>query len=156
MKYEFAIAPRSFDWNAGWQDWLAQKSNGEKADVPSPRCFVLLFLGWLLGRESQLGLDLPQASLHLVQGHGGRLFLLGHHLDQGFGQNGRIPASGVPYPSSSWPSPLHAPGYSAIWDRASRAWAVCTRVTAWPGASVSEEVPVSTPASTTQVMASRA
>ena len=66
MKYEFAIAPRSFDWNAGWQDWLAQKSSEEKADVPSPRCFVLLFLGWLLGREPQFGLQFPHFDLRLV------------------------------------------------------------------------------------------
>ena len=47
-------------------------------------------------------------------------------------------------------------GQPAIWDSASRDWAVCTRAATWPGANVSVVVSVSTPASTAQVMASTA
>ena len=66
MKYEFTIAPRFFDWNAGWQDWLAQKSNGEKAHMPTPRYFILFFLGRFLGREPQFGLQFPHFDFRLV------------------------------------------------------------------------------------------
>ena len=90
MKYEFTIAPRFFDWNAGWQDWLAQKSSGEKAHLPTPRCFILLMFRMAPWARVPVWPPVPAFGLHLVQRHGGRFFLPGHHLDQELAQDGRI------------------------------------------------------------------
>lgn len=69
---------------------LRSKTVGRRHVCLLPAASFYRFLGRFLGRESQFGLQLPGFGLHLVQRHGWRFFLLGHHLDQNFGQDGCV------------------------------------------------------------------